>query len=261
MKNEGRTKSPIKDLPVHVPGQSLDAQIQDELYDKVLAYILLASFMVVFAGLEWLRMFFNSKPAPKTYTAMAVLTIAYCAWRIKKGTPEIKKLILGRTGERAVGQYLEEHLRPIGCNVLHDIPGDGFNIDHVVIGPTGVYSIETKTHSKPAKGQANVQYDGKTVTVNGFKPDRDPLVQAKAGARSLAELIERSSGLKIFVRPVVLYAGWYIDKQPEGAEVWVLNEKALPAFISNAKKILPPEDVSLITFHLKRFVISVDQKQ
>ena len=41
----------------------------------------------------------------------------------------------------------------------------------------------------------------------------------------------------------------------------MLNEKALPSFISNDKKILPPEDVSLITTHLKRFVISVDQNQ
>jgi hypothetical protein len=261
MNNEGRTKSPIKDLPVHVPGQSLDKHIQEVIDDKVMAYFLLAAFMIIFAAFEWYRMFFNMKPAPGTFTLAAILTVGYCVWRMKKGVIEVERLKLGRTGERAVGQFLEEHLRPIGCNVLHDIPGDGFNIDHVVIGPTGVYTIETKTHSKPVKGPASVQYDGQTVKVNGFTPDRDPLVQAKANAHSLAELIERSTGRKVLVKPVVLYPGWFVDKTPDGAEVWVLNEKALPAFVSNAKKILPPEDVALITFHLKRFVISEDQKQ
>jgi hypothetical protein len=42
-------------------------------------------------------------------------------------------LMQGREGEKAVGQYLER-LRARGYQVLHDIPGENFNIDHVLIG-------------------------------------------------------------------------------------------------------------------------------
>ena len=179
--------------------------MQDVIDDKVLTHILIACLMVYLAGFEWCRQYFNMKPAPKTFTVLVIPIIGYSIWRIINAMKEIEQLKLGRTGERAVGQLLEEKLRPMGCQVLHDIPFAGFNIDHVVIGPTGVYSIETKTQSKPAKGPASVQYDGQNVIVNGFKPDRDPVVQAKANAHSLAELIERSSGRKVTVRPVVLF--------------------------------------------------------
>ena len=173
---------------------------------------------------------------------------------------QIRELRLGRTGERAVGQYLEEQLRPAGFQVLHDIPGEGFNLDHVVVGPTGVFCIETKTRSKPVKGIHAVQYDGEKVTVNGFPPERDPIIQAKAEAHWLHELLESSTGKKFPVQPIVAFPGWFVEKMPERAEVWVLNEKVVPTFIQNAKTVIAPADVSLITFHLKRFVNSADSK-
>jgi len=43
---------------------------------------------------------------------------------------------------------------------------------------------------------------------------------------------------------------------PPNPEIWGLNEKALITFIGNVKKTLSPEDVSLITFHLKRYVLA-----
>jgi hypothetical protein len=59
----------------------------------------------------------------------------------------MEHLLLALTGERAVGQFLEEKLRPLGYHILNDLPGDGFNLDHVIIGPTGIYCVETKTRS------------------------------------------------------------------------------------------------------------------
>jgi hypothetical protein len=49
----------------------------------------------------------------------------------------------------------------------HDIVGDSFNVDHVVISAKGIYVIETKTYSKPASGAANITYDGQQLLVNG----------------------------------------------------------------------------------------------
>ena len=38
-----------------------------------------------------------------------------------------------------------------GFAVFHDVPGDkAFNVDHVVIGPQGVFAVETKGRGKPA---------------------------------------------------------------------------------------------------------------
>ena len=63
------------------------------------------------------------------------------------------------------------------------------NIDHALIGPGGIFAIETKTISKPQSGKCEVSYDGNRVLVNGRAPDRDPIVQAKACARQLREML------------------------------------------------------------------------
>ncbi len=255
------TKSPIKDLPVRLPGQSINEQMDKILNDRVVQYYLIISMTIVMALMEWIRWCNNSKPNPILWTVIALFCLVYYGIKTWKLIPVYRSLRLGQIGEEAAGQYLEEQLRPNGCQILHDIPFDSFNIDHIVIGPSGVYAIETKTCSKPAKGKASVVYDGQSVTVNGFKPERDPIVQAKAEAHSLHELLERTTGKRFDVRPVVLYPGWYVENMPANSEVWVLNEKAFPTFVANGKKNLPPEDVSLITFHLKRYVIARAQEK
>ena len=59
--------------------------------------------------------------------------------------------LLGYLGERAVAEHLEALTRT-GYRIFHDVPCEGrkknFNIDHVVVGPTGVAAIEVKTRRK-----------------------------------------------------------------------------------------------------------------
>ena len=254
------TKSPIKEPPARVPGQSLDERINRLWDSRVLEPLLVAVMLGFLAYMEWLRYFFYLKPLPILYSAMAGAAILWATWKIRRAWKDLDALKLGRTGERAVGQYLEQQLMPAGFHVLHDIPGKGFNVDHVVVGSTGVFCIETKTRSKPVKGTASVQYDGEKVTVNGFAPDRDPVVQAKASAKWLCEMLQSSTGKRFFVQPIVLFPGWYVEPMPEHVEVWVLNEKVASSFIQGAKTHITPEDASLITFHLKRYVISETEK-
>ena len=65
--------------------------------------------------------------------------------------------------------------------VLHDFPGEGFNLDDVVVHPSGVYYVETKTLSKPLKGQAKLFFDGDSVLFHSLRgvmlswPSRNPL--------------------------------------------------------------------------------------
>lgn len=248
------TKSPIKDLPVRQAGQAIRERLTSLFEDDLMYYFIAMACCWAMMLIKWAE-HFSTPAGPRLYTGLFIISAGVFVIKFRRVLGEVRSLRLGLLGEEAVGQYLEEKLRPLGCQVLHDIPFDGFNIDHVVIGRGGIYCIETKTHSKPAKGYSEIKYDGACVTVNGFKPDRDPIVQAKAAAHSLHELLDSSTGKKFSVKPVVLYAGWFI-KGPTDADVWVLNEKALPTFIGKAKETLPPEDINLITYHLKRYVIA-----
>ncbi len=174
---------------------------------------------------------------------------------------KIKALRLGRDGEMAVGQYLES-LRENGAKVFHDIQGEGFNLDHVVIDKSGIYVIETKTFSKPDKGQTIVTYDGEKVFVNGKEPDRNPVIQVKAACHWLKELLKESTGKDCNPRPVVVFPGWFVQPTVEAknSDVWVLNPKALPAFISNSKPQYEGDAVGLFSYHLSRYVRAEKRK-
>ncbi|MCU0588842.1 MAG: NERD domain-containing protein [Syntrophobacteraceae bacterium] len=246
-------KSPLKARPLRNAGQSLDEKIHTIISEEVGSYaaaFAIASFAILY---EWMRWYSKFPPHPVVITLAMGPIALYALARILLYRRRLKILRQARDGEKAVGQYLET-LREKGYRVFHDVIGNGFNIDHVIIGAAGVFTIETKTISKPERGSCEIVYDGEKVAVNGFTPDRDPIVQAKAEAGWLREFIQDSAGRAVKVRPVVLYPGWYISRQPKGAEVWVLNPRNLPAFLDHERTVLASEDVKLLAFHLSRYV-------
>jgi hypothetical protein len=224
------------------------------MLDEILAPMLVVILLLVLAGTEWIRYYRPLPPAPWLYTAIAGVALAYVAFRIWRALPRIRTLKQGRDGERFIGQYLEE-LRASGYRVFHDLIGVGFNVDHVLIGPAGVFTIETKTFSKRIGAGVEVTFDGKTIAVDGWEPDRDPVVQAKAQAGWLRDILSRSTNRQFEVWPVVLFPGWFVKQGPGSTkEMWVLNEKAFKKFLANERVILAPEEISLVSEHLTLYV-------
>jgi Nuclease-related domain len=255
------TRSPIKDKPLRLPGQSLMEERDAIWNDKLGPWALVAAFFVVLAGWEWFRYFHPVQPNPILVSACALVALAFAAWRLLRLRPHMRALRQGIEGEKAVGQFLER-LREQGYQVFHDLVGEGFNVDHVLIGPAGVFTIETKTWSKPQRGDARIAYDGNTLTAAGRVPDRDPLAQAMAQAHWLRGLLFESTGHRVAVQPVVVFPGWFVEAAP-GAQrsVWVMEPKGLPAFLNNAPQCLTAEQVKLSAYHLARHVRSVERER
>ena len=247
-------KSPLKDKPLRHPGQSLEEERQ-KLRDDVLETPLLMALMYcLFAVVEWLRHFMQFPPQPVLFTLVAAATALFAAWRVIRLRPRLKALSLGIEGERAVGQYLER-LREQGYVVFHDLVGADFNIDHVLIGRAGVFTVETKTWSKPTGADARVSFDGEQLWVAGAAPSRDPIKQARAQAAWLQRTLAESTGKTLRTFPVVLFPGWFVEQAPGSTkDLWVLEPKALPAFLERAPEHLSPEDVRLAAFHLSRYI-------
>jgi Nuclease-related domain len=115
--------------------------------------------------------------------------------------------------------------------VIHDVPADGFNLDHVVIAPQGVFVIETKTRTKPPRRDARVTFAAQSLRVAGYAPDRDPIGKVRASCRWLSELLSDSTGKAVPVRGVVVFAGWFIESMTRdwlnGGNPWVLEPKSL----------------------------------
>jgi len=249
------TKSPLKARPLRHAGQSLDEEIRNLVEDKGLMFALTGVLSVMLAALEWLRWTIGAPPYPVLVSVVAAPIAIYCAWRVVEIQRKLRDLKLGRDGERAVGEYLDR-IRTADTRVLHDLLGDGFNIDHVLIAPQGIFAIETKTRSKPLRGDARIRVSEEGVSINGGPYDPEVLRQAAAQRASLRDLLKESTGRDWPIRSAVLFPGWFVERSQWSVtdDLWVLNPKALPTFFPNEPAVLGPEDVHIATFHLSRYI-------
>ncbi|MET4759330.1 hypothetical protein V5J35_004522 [Endozoicomonas sp. NE40] len=190
--NMTKNISPIKKKPLHLPGQSLEEHIQYLINDKAGGYIAMAVFSLALAAFEWIQ-FYNPVPYFHIYwTITAIIVIAFCAFKVMQIRKTVKKLQQGLEGEREVGHFLEQ-LRAHGYQIFHDIPADNFNIDHVVISEYGLFTIETKTLSRPEKGRFKIIVKGDTVHTP-FNQYSQITPQAQGEARWLRETLQNSTG-------------------------------------------------------------------
>ena len=106
---------------------------------------------------------------------------------------------VGAGGEETVGSKLEK-LTKDGWRVLHSVPVGtrGSDIDHVLVGPGGVYTINTKTH--PGK---RVWVSPRQVRIDGHPVPylRNSRFEADRAERKLTE----ACGFPVFVKPVLVF--------------------------------------------------------
>jgi len=104
-----------------------------------------------------------------------VLLIGSLLWMIWKArmvlefTAHVRNWRFGLRGEQAVAERLTDRsLVAAGYLSFHDLPGEGdWNIDHVVVGPAGVFVLETKARPRrkaTRKQQEHVmRFDGRKL--------------------------------------------------------------------------------------------------
>lgn len=96
-----------------------------------------------------------------------IATFIFAARLYARRTLQGYNRYLGYFGERIVAEHLEP-LKGQGWRILHDVPfqnnGTSFNLDHIAVGPQGVFAIETKTRRK---GNARPGFDDHKVFFDG----------------------------------------------------------------------------------------------
>lgn len=242
-------RTPLKQHPLRLPGQSVQDEIDRLADEKLLFYVLLAFLATGMAIWEWWRSYVQAPYAPVLMTVFAVGAVAFSAFRIAAIRKRLIALRLGRDGERVVAETLDK-LRSAGAVVFNDLQGGHFNVDHVVVSRHGLFAVETKTYSK--RSGARITFDGKTLIVDGVRLDRDPIEQARANARWIASKIRDTTGKDLRVKPVVVFPGWFVNpvREQGGSDVWVLNPEALPSFVLQEPRSVSEQDFSLavVTF-------------
>ena len=254
-----KKRDPISKAPLRDPGQSLREELDREVDERLGAWLMAYLIGLLLCGLEWYRWYFQTPPTPVLYTVLTVLALPLVLWRLRSGLRVLKNIKRGLKGERYVGQFLQSELAPKGYRIFHDICDEGVNIDHALIGPGGVFAIETKTRCK-GTAPPKVHYDGHKVRIDGYEPDRDPVAQARAAAARLAEIIREYSGHRVRVRAVVLFPKWYVVNSSRNPETWVLNGKAFVGFLAREAEQLSHEQQTAMAEGLSRYIREWDQR-
>jgi hypothetical protein len=163
--------------------------------------------------------------------------------------PIARRLNRGEHGELHVSDALEE-LRVDGYKPIHDIVGKNFNVDHVLVGPGGVFAIETKFRS--GKGEITFR-NGEGLFVDGRVEEKDCLKQARGNAAAVAELIAETCGRRQWVTPLVVFVGdWRVKDDWHDTGVRVFTPDRLMRYIRNQQPQLKKSEIKLIVSHLER---------
>jgi hypothetical protein len=246
--------SPITRKLLNLPGQSVDSKLQDLAADHLFLPLLIVGMLLIVCMTEWIGYLTNAPRNPWGFSAMFVVAVVVFATRWRRNWTQLKALKLGREGERAMAEYLDARLDPT-ARVFHDVPIAHGNVDHVIICAHGVYAIETKTRTKPLRRAAVVSVTSDLLRVDGFKPDREPMRQAREAATDLHQILRTFTRKPIWVTPVVVFPGWSIaDNREDRSSVWVLSAADFSDRIAQEARTLSTLDVARLSRHLTRYI-------
>lgn len=240
-----RRRSPLTTELHNLPGEQA-RQEADRLMESAGDRLIIAMLTgpLVLAGWAVQRIdkhLLRFGPAEFVLLVIVVAVACWAACSAGKKLRERRNYLDGILAERATAQALVP-LQSKGCVVYHDIPAGGFNLDHVVVGPTTVFMVETKSRRKPAaasKENAAAKFDGQAINFPGRR-DTKMLDQTRAETDWLSNYLYRKTGERVPVESVLALPGWYVTCSVPSPYVHVINPK-MCNFMAASKGVPIPE--------------------
>ncbi|MCU1579722.1 MAG: hypothetical protein JWP19_1926 [Rhodoglobus sp.] len=158
--------------------------------------------------------------------------------------PQSRVSYHGALGELLVGDVLEN----LGTNwdVLHDLPlghsaHHGGVLDHLVIGPAGVYAVHVANYT-----DRDVIVAGDHLLLGG--EPHDDIVAAQREAEAAAMLLSAVSGSAVQVRPLLVVVNpRRLSVRVAASGVRVIPSYQLERFLSRAPRTLTGDEVASIS--------------
>jgi hypothetical protein len=194
---------------------------------------------------------FAGYPAWQLYVLLATLVAAagLALYRLVRTIREWRQVRFLRDANIAVGHSLQRIATGHG-RVFHDVATAAGVVDHVIVGPSGVYAVNVIAHR--AMRRENVQLSDHELR---FKPDGGtvPIVDIAAKTTKLEQEFRDLLKNSIRVRSVIAVPGWHAESQSNEGHL-VVNERTLPMLRGwrDEADYLMDEDVQTLQRHLTR---------
>ena len=173
--------------------------------------------------------------SPVWGVALLAAASVWCGWSLMKGLRHAERFFKGARGEEHVSDILKN--LPDAYHVFNDFVAGGKHVDHVVVGPAGVFAVETKYW----RGSVTVE-DGH-VLLDGQLPDRQPLAQARREAQ-LVKTTLAAAGWNGAVTPVLAFASdTFRQHCAEVQGTVVINSCELAKSFATERVVIPPAEL------------------
>jgi hypothetical protein len=152
---------------------------------------------------------------------------------------------VGAEGEMEVGWQL----RKLGpeWRVIHAVPvgPKETDIDHVVIGPAGVFTLNTKNH-----GRSRVWVADRAFLVNGKRTEY--LRNSRSEAQRASKCLSVACGWDVAVEPVIVVMAATLTVKVPPAGVHVVGRKMIAKWLARRPAVLEPARVEQIFEQARR---------
>ena len=248
-----------------IPGQSLLAEYNNsnaELFSNLVMLVLLFNMPFIFAGIcDYIEV---EQPQKSLMMSACFIGMIYFIIQLARAAKNKSNLRLGLEAEWFVSLELHEIAAP-NYKVFHDIQCDKFNIDHLVVGPNGVFAIETKGKRKPnnAKNAASKSKEHKVLVKGNVLEfptytDTSIVEQASRQAKWASKWLSDATGEPITVSPVVTIPGWFVELVSKPV-VPVVSTKILGKYVPKLNgQTLSPEQISRIVYQVNQKTLRND---
>jgi hypothetical protein len=208
----------------------------------------LYTLIVLFAGIYLYKM---SSKTVATFGLLVSLIVAvgflYCVKAMGEKAEALSKRALdarrGAVAEEAVGNLLGE--LPAGYFVVHDFVSRRGNIDHIVISPKGILTVETKSH------WGIVTCEGEMLKRNGKPFEKDLIKQAWAQAYFIRILLTRHGISALKIQPVILFANADVQVRMQARGVEIISRRYLPVYLGRVQNRVSAKEAEKIFEILK----------
>jgi hypothetical protein len=218
------------------------------LLARVAEYLLVSLIVLVIAGIEVERWYFNAPPQPVWVCDFAASLIGYAAVRVWSILPQLR--ILGREREaRRLPRHVLQGLCAKGYLLFEGVTGDrGWSLGPVVVGPTGVFCLVSRFVPRGRDlSEKVIHQDDIPLRIGSHEVLADPLDQARRAAAGPYEILGAEGLETVPGEPVVIFPRWTV-RRPEtftDPEVIVGGQSHEEAIRGAANRLDPREVIAV----------------
>lgn len=203
---------------LRAPGQyARERGLELSLKPVLIAAVALLSLLVAWSGV-------GMRGLPLVLFELGVIGVMASASRLY--SDQAGRWLRGAEGERVVGEVCAQ-LKGDGWYAIHDVSLGHGNVDHILVGPGGIFTIETKSH----RGHIPLDHI-------------DPKMLKQAYAQK--KLLERITGLD--VQPLLVFSRAYlvgsVPAQRRG--ITILPARMLEHYFSRRRPVMDQSDAERI---------------